>query len=212
MVQLCSPHPKHIAVMVSEELPQAAHVFVLGPVTVLVCQVRGCVGDSTEVWALPTPWTPVDRSRLSRDSLPAGEGSYTPLLASWYLRLAWALSRARDRYWLFSFSMSWLWVWGERRDCVDWQVPRAFLPEVKHWTGLTVQAGSILESILQKGPGDLWGQASDAEVRVRGSGLGLSPWRRQSGLGRLELPFFGLGWYLMAGRAQLKACGTELHA
>lgn len=86
-----------------------------------------------------------------------------------------------------------------------------FLPEVKHWTGLTVQAGSIPESILQKGPGDLRGLASAAEVRVRGAELRLSPWGRQSGLGRLELPFFGLGWYLMAGKAQLKACGTELH-
>lgn len=86
-----------------------------------------------------------------------------------------------------------------------------FLPEVKHWTGLTGQAGSIPESVLQKGPGDLRGLASAAEVRVRGAGLRLSPWGKQSGLGRLELPFFGLGWYLMAGRAQLKACGTELH-
>lgn len=110
VVQLRSPHTKHIAVMVSEELPQATHVLVLGPVTILVCRVRGGVGDSTEVWALPTPWIPVDRSRLSRDSLSAGEGSHTPLLASWYLRLAWALSRAKARYWLFSFSMSWLWV------------------------------------------------------------------------------------------------------
>lgn len=43
--------------------------------------------------------------------LPARKKSSKPLLASWYLRLAWALSRIRVRYWLFSFSMSWLWVW-----------------------------------------------------------------------------------------------------
>lgn len=46
--------------------------------------------------------------------LPTGEKSSKPLLASWYLRLAWALSRVRVRYWLFSFSMSWLWVWKEK--------------------------------------------------------------------------------------------------
>lgn len=36
-----------------------------------------------------------------------------PLLASWYLRLAWALSRARLRYCAFSFSISCCVVWRE---------------------------------------------------------------------------------------------------
>lgn len=33
-------------------------------------------------------------------------GWHTPLLASWYLRLAWVLSRTRLRYCAFSFSIS----------------------------------------------------------------------------------------------------------
>lgn len=137
VVQLCGPHTKHVAVMVSKELPQAAHVLILGLVTVLVCQVKGRgVSDSTEAWAAPTPWAPVDRS----------EGRHTPLLDSWYLRLAWALSRARDRYWLFSFSMSWLWVWGERRGSVGQQVPRAAHPSPSSSGGLQTSGASPMGS------------------------------------------------------------------
>lgn len=116
VVQLRGPHAQHVAVVVSKELPQAAHILVLGLVAVFVCRVRrGVVGDGPEAWGRPTPWAPVDRSGLARGSLSSGKGSRAPLLASWYLRRAWALSRVRARYWLFSFSMSWLWVWGERR-------------------------------------------------------------------------------------------------
>lgn len=116
VVQLRGPHAKHVAVVVSEELPQAAHVLVLGPVSVLVCRVQGSgVSDSREAPAAPTPGAPADRS----------EGRHTPLLDSWYLRRAWALSRARVRYWLFSFSMSWLWVWGAGRGGAGQQVPGA---------------------------------------------------------------------------------------
>lgn len=62
-------------------------------------------------------WASVDRSWLAWDSPSPRKESHKPLLASWYLRLAWALSRARTRYWLFSFSMSWLWVWERRGQC-----------------------------------------------------------------------------------------------
>ena len=41
VMQLCRPHAQHIAVVVSKELPQAAHILVLGLVTVLVCQSGG---------------------------------------------------------------------------------------------------------------------------------------------------------------------------
>lgn len=41
VVQLCGPHTEHVTVVVSEELPQAAHVLVLGLVTVLVWEARG---------------------------------------------------------------------------------------------------------------------------------------------------------------------------
>lgn len=116
VVQLRGPHAQHVAVVVSEELPQAAHILVLRLVAVFVCRVRReVVGDGTEAWGRPTPGAFVDRSGPPWGSLSSRKGSHAPLLASWYLRLAWALSRARARYWLFSFSMSWLWVWGERR-------------------------------------------------------------------------------------------------
>lgn len=110
VVQLRGPHAQHVAVVMSEQLPQAAHVLVLGLVSVLVCEGQGeVVGNGTE------GQVPMGGSGLARDSLSPRKGSHTPLLASWYLRLAWALSRARTRYWLFSFSMSWLWAWGETR-------------------------------------------------------------------------------------------------
>lgn len=77
-----------------------------------VCTRVG-VGVPEVQGAAPTPWAPANRSaRLS--FLPARKKSSKPLLASWYLRLAWALSRVRVRYWLFSFSMSWLWVWKKK--------------------------------------------------------------------------------------------------
>lgn len=50
-----------------------------------------------------------------------------------------------------------------------------FFPEVKPWTGATVQADHTSKSILQEGPGDLWGLTSAAEVRVRGAELRLGP-------------------------------------
>lgn len=41
VMQLCCPHAQHVAVVVSKELPQAAHILVLGLVTVLVYQIGG---------------------------------------------------------------------------------------------------------------------------------------------------------------------------
>lgn len=41
VMQLCCPHAQDVAVVVSKELPQAAHILVLGLVTVLVYQIGG---------------------------------------------------------------------------------------------------------------------------------------------------------------------------
>lgn len=77
------------------------------------------------------------------------------MLASWYLRLAWALSLARFRYWFFSFSMSWLWVW-EREEAVRSAGPQ----------------GSKSKAIPQEGPADLWGLTSVAEATAEELGRG----------------------------------------
>ena len=87
------------------------------------------------------------------------------------------------------------------------QVPRGFLPEVKPWTGSAVQAGSTSKFILQQGPGDLWDLAIAAEVKVRGVGLRTGPQGQQrAGLGRRQLSFLGLEWYLVATKVQRQAC------